>query len=780
MGIVSSIDQLQNDPYILSLIQNAISNIFTIESSYHEEVQTTELISSNVNQFAGNEFKGWVEGLNGSKFTLTQNSKVSTIVQTAYASNLLSRNNGVPVVNLITYDMMGITTENATDSEIPNYTDAKYILQHIMQTPLTDENTAEFDFDLQAIKYTSSLTTTEFEDIINKALNDYVLLCVELTEEQYTGKTDTELQNYINNNKSTFDKYVKNLQSIYSSVKKESDTINNKYDEYVDMLDTFSTNKSTAFELSDNIVSRDLYNELKDRYNDLYNQYQESIDAEVKKRNKQYVYDDFIRERDFDNALKDITADVRNADKDELNTKISQFVKDMLSKLAETYTTRAKQSVTDYNNFANSSLVQNDKDTENYDGYKTLLDKVNDDEVANFVWNTYIVDLLNGFIDEPRKSLGMQMLNFYYSIKYDNTYKSLLSAVETFCKNCFTILSDASFSSSIVDDYNKIINKLVEIAGWNGYDFMTLIRNTAQFVYKFKVLDDAYRTEIMERVKEIEKFESTNKTLYTAWKNVYNRWEVSFYDLSRNAIGAEFRNICDKYINCLTMENAEKLMEQQEKEGDKFNADKAISEWINYCKLSDVYNTIANSYKDELSKKVENVQKLVTNISTNVNISVVNTAFNKAINVEMYGNKNVLANISQNNELQTMISVTFENIVKHVETLPDAVEAIKNGKDDTANQANQPATPSSPTTPTKPNDIDEDKSKDEDDKNDKNNDKLMGMKKEYAISLIVVISIVIVASVAGIVIAVYIRNRKNNEREERIKQFGGYLCERVE
>ena len=211
MGGYSSIEELKNDENIRNLIKESINSIFEMQEEYYESTQKTTNIETKSDVLGSNSVDsggGVMIGSGKKGITIKQKTKLETEIQTIYYSNFLSKNDN-PVIQLVSSDMLNMTTKDNSEHEMPNFYDPIYIMNMIGY----NTKTAEFDFENDRIKYVIDYGEAN-EQIKEQNISEY------------ENKNEEQKQNLIHNetHKEQREKYLK-LQNKLSEMNKEYNKI---------------------------------------------------------------------------------------------------------------------------------------------------------------------------------------------------------------------------------------------------------------------------------------------------------------------------------------------------------------------------------------------------------------------------------------------------------------------------------------------------------------------------------------------------------------------------
>lgn len=165
MGNYTSIDDMMTDPKLRETIQDAVQMVYDMQEEYHEESRFVESVEVDQKQFMTNILDttmsaGYVVA--DGKSTIKQTVNAESIMQTSYyGRTLASRMNNNPMIQYVALDLLNETHEDSFDKNYPNFFDPMYVLD--LLSIMADE--AEFDFDLQAIKYIRTADPQAAEEI---------------------------------------------------------------------------------------------------------------------------------------------------------------------------------------------------------------------------------------------------------------------------------------------------------------------------------------------------------------------------------------------------------------------------------------------------------------------------------------------------------------------------------------------------------------------------------------------------------------------------------------
>ena len=151
MGQFNSIEELKNDATIRNLIKESINAIFDMQEEYHENIKEVTNVNTSATMVGDNTVTsggGVMIGSGKNGITINQNTNLETVMKTMYFGNFLSKRKE-PIVQLVSSDMMNMSSKDNSEEEMPNWYDPVYVMG-MLGIPV---KSAEFDFENKGIKY---------------------------------------------------------------------------------------------------------------------------------------------------------------------------------------------------------------------------------------------------------------------------------------------------------------------------------------------------------------------------------------------------------------------------------------------------------------------------------------------------------------------------------------------------------------------------------------------------------------------------------------------------
>ena len=133
-GSYSSIEDLKNDNDLRDMIKNAIKGSIEESKEYQKTVKKVEQVSAKAQQIGSNTVNSGGHAVIGNAekggINITQKTNLKSVVKTLHIVNYLNAETQKnPVVQVVATDVLGLSKQDAYEKELPNWYDAKYILE---------------------------------------------------------------------------------------------------------------------------------------------------------------------------------------------------------------------------------------------------------------------------------------------------------------------------------------------------------------------------------------------------------------------------------------------------------------------------------------------------------------------------------------------------------------------------------------------------------------------------------------------------------------------------
>ena len=225
MGIsVSSIEELKSNHVVRDMIKQAVKGTITQASDYQKEVQNVEIVNTQAHQVGMNYIYTKDNPLLAdpeTPITFTQTVKATSVVQTNYVFAYTRRNEDNTYIQALSYDLAGISVEDAVDKELPNWYDPVYLIKLLGLTPAE----AHFNFDKNGIEYKLTLGEMDIEEYKKKVQQSFDSDNEKRTVKRQWNEKHTESYTYYSSKKKDLEEYTSQLEAITKSDEAKADAV---------------------------------------------------------------------------------------------------------------------------------------------------------------------------------------------------------------------------------------------------------------------------------------------------------------------------------------------------------------------------------------------------------------------------------------------------------------------------------------------------------------------------------------------------------------------------
>ena len=590
MGSYNSIADMKNDPELREKIKASIQGVITVA----EQSQNTYKRITNENSQAKQVGMNTIDTGNrpilskGDVATiLSQRGNLKSIIKTTHIAGFLQRQKTEPLVQLISTDLMNLTEEDACEKELPNWYDAKYLMELLGY----QVDIAEFDFENNCIRYRIALGNQTYEEYKESVIDKYkqALLSHEMNA-KYNAEYLFERTRYEKLIEERDELQARNKEIYESEIVSK---ITQKLSEVNNIVVSFDTEIQKAI---NDFTSTSMWRCYKHQY--LLMVKPDSVNEAGK------VADDY--KLDIDPKVKaaydNITSD--------------PIYQSSYNDICETYNEKYRKKIDEYNNISNADIK-----------YEDEIKKVSFITYLNLYFN-------NDYAGDVNAKYGSDYLDFLEKIK---TFESLYTKFkkEIVLKAIYEAkgYKDKSYwdRKKFLEDYTECW----EQEPWDKVDSTyTLIMNlmeqqdTAQIVYnqeynKFKEANiDLFREveDNNERIKEINSELSTDAA--TKALVYYEFWDTETIDQAllykirdeRVKVELEYHDLS----SLMNEEEQQRLKEFWTLEDKTFKAKNSITHYniatVGNALYVEIYNEYAPEFKIEDD---EEYKKHKTNLITN-------------------------------------------------------------------------------------------------------------------------------------------------------------------
>lgn len=169
----SSLEDMKNDPDLRNMLKSAIQGTITQASDYQTQVTQVEAPNMKDHQVGINKVDTDNKPLIGNPdkpIVFKQTTNSTSVVKTMFISDYLHKQQD-PYITTVTYDLAGLSQEDAADKELPNWYDPKYIMEALGYQ--IEEASFDFDSAVEGINYKIQPTGESSEDYKKRIIDNF-------------------------------------------------------------------------------------------------------------------------------------------------------------------------------------------------------------------------------------------------------------------------------------------------------------------------------------------------------------------------------------------------------------------------------------------------------------------------------------------------------------------------------------------------------------------------------------------------------------------------------